>query len=745
MSISIHNQGTSGTFRDIPKSRYQTRSVTRKNAIPHTQTSRDLTFPPPHLTQARGDTNLDSSLDSLEGSEGLSPSPQNLKEFLLSFSEVKEVFGAVTVKLLRKLQKADFKGKKALLDKAYLQHCIELHIFPKWLNIKVGNLHNRSQQKIISDFKMETLKNEFFQKKIKARECFKIRNTLERDLASTLGAITTNQWLTRLQEQNKQALNKVEIRQFRKMTKLLLDNHKIDRDSFLKMEANGSTEIGGDLQVIFNLSSHVLSAEEETGLKNGLKFIPTPKKIDEVELYANLEALVGTIYYTQKNPPELSELASSLSREAKNSIERFYHNRPLHNLPKKVGLALQALAKRKDLVIAKPDKGNGIVLLNRSDYVQKMENILNDPTKFKKVPTSDPYKATIGLETQVRLVLRNFMNHKIIDKYKYEKIYPKGSRPCLLYGLPKVHKVGAPLRPILSAIGSAVHGLAQLLVPILAPLTTNQHTVSNSFLFTEELRHSTVSNAFLASFDICSLFTNIPLNETIDIIKKANKKGKLSIKMNDKLLGDALRVTTENCAFSFNDENYIQVDGVAMGSPLGPTLANIFMCHFEQEFLEAYEGPPPLLYRRYVDDILLAFENEAQVTPFWEYLNQCHRNIKFTVEREENRGINFLDISVKRVPETNEILTQTFRKKTYTGLLMKHNSFTHSKYKTGLIQCLLFRALKICSKIGPFLDEIAYLKSIFIKNRFPLDLFEKSVREFKAKHSESIAKLLPQT
>ena len=61
--------------------------------------------------------------------------------------------------------------------------------------------------------------------------------------------------------------------------------------------------------------------------------------------------------------------------------------------------------------------------------------------------------------------------------------------------------------------------------------------------------------------------------------------------MNDKLLGDALRVTTENCAFSFNDENYIQVDGVAMGSPLGPTLANIFMCHFEQEFLEAYEGP----------------------------------------------------------------------------------------------------------------------------------------------------------
>ena len=138
------------------------------------------------------------------------------------------------------------------------------------------------------------------------------------------------------------------------------------------------------------------------------------------------------VYYSQRNPPELSELACSLSREAKNSIERFYHNRPFQNLPKKIGLALQALAKRKDLVITKPDKGNGVVIMDKSDYIQKMNLVLEDTSKFVKTPNRDLYKATIALETQVRFVLKKLQNHNIIDKFKYEKTYPRGSRPCLL-------------------------------------------------------------------------------------------------------------------------------------------------------------------------------------------------------------------------------------------------------------------------------------------------------------------------
>ena len=95
-----------------------------------------------------------------------------------------------------------------------------------------------------------------------------------------------------------------------------------------------------------------------------------------------------------------------------------------------------------------------------------------------------------------------------------------------------MHKDGAPLRPILSAIGSAVHG--PVIGPYPSTLTINQHTVTNSFLFSEELRNNTIGGFHLASFDICSLFTNIPLNETINIITEANRKGELPIKSNEK-------------------------------------------------------------------------------------------------------------------------------------------------------------------------------------------------------------------
>ena len=520
-------------YRVIPKSTRHTRNSVRHNDI---RAGGAQVFRTTHgietpalLTEGRGDPNLDISLESIGSEEGNPPS-QDLSTFLTTYNEIRLTFGSDTVSKIRRLQKADFRAKKSILDKSYLQHCIELRLFPSWLTIKVGNLGHRGQQKLICSYKLQTLKNELTQKKNRARECFRIKNTLERELCDTIGPQTANQWLSKLVEQNSSRLHKAEVKQFRKMSKLLLDNNKIDKETFITMRKKGQTEIGEDLEVIFNLSTHVLSEDEKTGLKNGLKFIPTPKKIDEVELYANLEAVVGSIYYAEKNPPQLSDLASALSREAQNAVERFYHNRPLQNLPKKVGLALQALAKRKDLVITKPDKGNGVVLLDKADYVTKMGCILDDQTKFRKVQNVDLYKSTISLETQVRFSLQKLLNANIIDKFSYQKAYPKGSRPCLLYGLPKIHKNGAPLRPILSAIGSAAHGLAQILVPLLSPITHNQYTVSNSFLFSEELRESNSGKLILASFDISSLFTNIPLTETVDIILKANRDGKLAKK-----------------------------------------------------------------------------------------------------------------------------------------------------------------------------------------------------------------------
>ena len=87
-----------------------------------------------------------------------------------------------------------------------------------------------------------------------------------------------------------------------------------------------------------------------------------------------------------------------------------------------------------------------------------------------------------------------------------------------------------------------------------------------------------------------------------------------------------------------------------MGSPLGPTLANVFMSHMEKRWLK--DCPlefKPILYRRYVDDSFLLFNSDQHIQQFLEYLNNKHESIKFTVELSKNNILPFLDIKIKKI------------------------------------------------------------------------------------------------
>ena len=89
--------------------------------------------------------------------------------------------------------------------------------------------------------------------------------------------------------------------------------------------------------------------------------------------------------------------------------------------------------------------------------------------------------------------------------------------------------------------------------------------------------------------------------------------------------------------FIFDWKFYEQCDGVAMGSPLGSTLANAFMCHLENIWLENFPAHfEPILYRRFVDDTFLLFRTKDHNEKFKSYLNKQHKNIQFTSESEEN-------------------------------------------------------------------------------------------------------------
>ena len=165
-----------------------------------------------------------------------------------------------------------------------------------------------------------------------------------------------------------------------------------------------------------------------------------------------------------------------------------------------------------------------------------------------------------------------------------------GSKPGTLYGSAKVHKPIInglpPFRPILSTIGTPTYKLANFLVPVLSDITQNEFTVKDSFTFVDEILTQN-SDLYMASLDVDALFTNISLDETIDIcIKKFFKTPNTlveRISKND--FRDLLNLATKESFFTFNDKFYIQVDGVAMVYPLGPILANTFLSHHEENWL----------------------------------------------------------------------------------------------------------------------------------------------------------------
>ena len=187
------------------------------------------------------------------------------------------------------------------------------------------------------------------------------------------------------------------------------------------------------------------------------------------------------------------------------------------NLSKEELKALHNLRKQKHLVIQKADKGNTVVITEKNAYINKMKEIVSDTTKFEQINIEEDKQLNFLLKSEKKVIdlIKRLENEGKISEKEYELIYSRGYRPGILYGSPKVHKPvinDCPkFRPILSTIGTPTYKLTKFLVPILSPLTSNEFSVHDSFSFADEVS-SFCPHHFMASLDVESLFTNIPLN-----------------------------------------------------------------------------------------------------------------------------------------------------------------------------------------------------------------------------------------
>ena len=184
-----------------------------------------------------------------------------------------------------------------------------------------------------------------------------------------------------------------------------------------------------------------------------------------------------------------------------------------------------------------------------------------------------------------------------------------------------------------------------------------------------------------------------------------------------------------NSFFLFNEQLYRQKEGLGMGLPISPVMANIFMGHHECKWLS--DCPPdfaPISYSRYVDDCFLVFKQKQHAQLFLEYVNSKHPNISFTMEVEQNNKIPFLDVLISR--DNNKFNSTVYRKPTFSGMGLSYFSHCVRKFKLNSIKSLISRAYGICSSYYLLDLEFQFIRKHLKNNGFPTTLVNDIIGSF---------------
>ena len=276
------------------------------------------------------------------------------------------------------------------------------------------------------------------------------------------------------------------------------------------------------------------------------------------------------------------------------------------------------------------------------------------------------------------------------------------------YGLPKTTKEGIPLRPVISNCNSYGTKLSNYLSNLLGPMVgkiSDSHVINNMD-FKEKVKNIPITGRLL-SLDVNSLFTKVPVHETIDFIKRKIPSMNLNLPFSNEIFVELLKLSTTENVFRFEDEYYKQKHGMAMGSSLSPIMSNIFMEYFETELLPNITQKKWL---RYVDDIFMSWPDDEDFNNFFHILNNLHPNIKFKYEFESEEFLPFLDLKVHR--NDNLLLYSVYRKPTNSLSYIHNLSAHHESIKKSVISGQFLRAYRVCDEI--YLNkELQFVYKVF--------------------------------
>ena len=411
----------------------------------------------------------------------------------------------------------------------------------------------------------------------------------------------------------------------------------------------------------------------------------------------------------------------NLLQQVKRKITASYknHNKPLPNHSSEQLKGLNNLARNENVVIKPSDKCKGFVLLNSSDYVQKIESTTSG---YETVPRNP----TPRLEAATKRIIHETMDNKVEDRV-VKAIIPQASRTAELYGLPKDHKHGTPLRPIVSACGDPVDKLTWLLERIVTQLLPHVPAhLKNTSQFLDNISaqypRGFDKGTILFSVDVVNLYGNIPKEEAIDSTMTLLDHHKHTVNTFGLDL-PSIRKLLEHCLTNnfvrFGQRYFRQTAGIAMGSRVAPPLAIVFMHALETMFLAA-PRLQPTLYMRYIDDVFGVWTHgRAALTEYFEFLNSVHPMIKFTMEHTADTGeLAFLDTKIT-ISESGAYTSELYVKPMAAPVIIHFRSALPMKTKKNAVRSQMLRAIRVSTPGLARARSLQIVENLFIRNGYP--------------------------
>jgi hypothetical protein len=420
-----------------------------------------------------------------------------------------------------------------------------------------------------------------------------------------------------------------------------------------------------------NLSQRVCSKDELEVLNLGLKFTPTPLHSHPTNIEKGLSKLIRSIrlahqfgngidkrsvnssfrlpnpsYTAKKADTHVESFISELKTRITDAFTRTYaHPTALHykpdNMSKEARRAILSLKQDSSIIIGPADKNLGLTIMDKSWYHNEMCSQLHDTSVYEQVDDTSLHTAMKNIATKIKIECQSWLNDIPMEVAKYIKAFPNPCAPCPAYILPKIHKEEVKGRLISPNNKWATLNLSKWLAHKLNEVAVTIPTIlKDSRELIRELEPMWVpKTTHILTFDVISLYPNIVHSEARKNIETFFQGSLQPCILN------LLDIVMENNYLTYDNCLYKQIRGTAMGTPVAPPYANLFLAKLERDLISQMPIPP-LYYKRFIDDGIILWDGPTPILEdFLSKWNSSYDTIKITCS-PLSKSVDFLDLSI---------------------------------------------------------------------------------------------------